>query len=223
MPNWQIPISLRWFGKLYIDQLSGISNEEIINNHMLLLKKEENLTAADIMNCPNNENLKSYPAWVSVFPWDRQSIKYKYDNYIESFIKNRSKHGAKISFKNANLKKEVLYSTEIAISHLKQNEKLIKSFRDKGIQKTDKLEFPRIIILMNDLKEWRWIIKAGTHRSYIFYFFGLKKFSAIIDDVVYRKSLASCYNVKNGLYSLEEATNIFDGIFDGSSYVGGIV
>ena len=70
-------------GKLYIDQLNGMSNEQIINNHMFLLKKEENLTAADIMNCPNNKNLKNYPAWASVRPWDKLSIKVKFDNYIE--------------------------------------------------------------------------------------------------------------------------------------------
>lgn len=210
-------------GKLYIDQLNGISNEQIINNHMLLLKKEKNLTAADIMNCPNNKNLKTYPAWASVRPWDKLSIKVKYDNYIETLIKNRSKYGAKFNFKNSKLNKEEIYSNEIAISHLKQNEKLIKSIREKGIQKPNKLEMPRVIILVNNLKEWRWIIKSGTHRSYIFYFLGLKQITAIIDDVVYRDSLKSCYNVKNGLYSLEEAENIFDGIFKGSYYIGGIV
>lgn len=210
-------------GKLYIDQLNGISNEKIINYHMLLLKKEEDLTAADVMNCPNNKYLKSYPAWASVRPWDKLSIKDKYNTYLELLIKNRNKHGAKFNFKNGTLKKEEIYSNKIAISHLKQNEKLIKSIREKGIQKLNKSELPRVIVLINNFREWRWIIKAGTHRSYIFYFIGLKQFSAIIDDVIYRESLESCYNVKNGLYSLEEAKKIFDGIFKGSFYVGGIV
>lgn len=210
-------------GKLYIDQLNGISNDQILNYHMKLLKKEANLTAADIMNCPNNKYLKSYPAWASVRPWDKLSIKNKYNNYLELLIKNRNMHGAKLKFKDSKPKKEEIYSNEIAISHLKQNEKLIRSMRKKGIKKSNISELPRIIILINNLREWRWIIKAGTHRSYIFYFFGLKQFSAIIDDVVYRESLESCYNVKNGLYTLKEAENIFDGIFKGSLYIGGIV
>lgn len=63
----------------------------------------------------------------------------------------------------------------------------------------------------------------GTHRSYFFYFFGLKNFSVIIEDIIYRESLDFFYNVRNRLYSVKEAENIFDGIFNGSSYIRGII
>jgi len=210
-------------GRLILDQLNGVSNDQIIKKHLLLLKKEENLTAAEVMHCPNNKYLKSYPAWASVRPWDKLSIKNKYDNYIELLFKNRNKHGAKFIVKKSRLKKEEIYSNNIAISHVKQYEKLIKSVREKGIEKTNILQMPQIIILINNSGQWRWIITAGTHRAYIFYFLGLEQFSAIIEDVIYRESLASCYNVKNKLYSLEEAENIFDEIFKGSSSIGQIV
>ena len=210
-------------GRLILDQLNGISNEQIIKKHLLLLKKEANLTAADVMHCPNNKYLKSYPAWASVRPWDKLSIKNKYSNYLELLFKNRNKQGVKFIFKKSRPKKEEIYSKDIAISHVKQYEKLIMSFRAKGIKKTNILEMPQIVILINKSGQWRWIITAGTHRAYIFYFFGLKQFSAIIQDVVYRDSLESCYNVKNKLYSLEEAENIFDEIFTGSSCIGQIV
>ena len=213
-----------YIGKQYIDQLNGMSNDQLIKNFMSLLHKEENLTAADIMNCPNNKYLKCYPAWASVSPWDKLSTKNKYVTYLASFIENRNKHGASFYFTKAELKKEEIYSVDIAISHIKQNEKLIKSFREKGILKPNKLSLPRVFILIKNSKEWRWIMASeGTHRSYLFYFFGLKKFSVIIEDVVYRESLESCYNVRNGIYSLEEAEKIFDGIFNGSSYIRGII
>ena len=211
-------------GKQYIDQLNGISNERIIEDHMQILRKEESLTAADIMNCPNNKYLKSYPAWASVCPWDKISIEIKYNTYLESLIENRIKNGAKFNSKNLKLMKEEIYSNEIAISHLKQNEKLIKSFREQGIQKPKNLQLPRVKILINSNREWRWIMASeGTHRSYLFYFFGLKYFYVIIEEIIYRESLDSCYNVKNGLFSLKEAQNIFDGIFLGSFYIRGII
>lgn len=210
-------------GKLILDQLNGISKNKIIKKHLLLLKKEKSLTAADIMQCKNNKYLKSYPAWACVRPWDKLSIQNKYDTYIDLLIENRNKNGAQFSLKKSRLKKEEIYSKNIAISHVNQYEKLIKSFREKGIKKTNILQMPQVIILINSSGEWRWIITAGTHRAYILYFLGLKQLSTIVEDVVYRESLESCYNVKNRLYSLEEAENIFDKIFKGSYCIGQIV
>ena len=63
----------------------------------------------------------------------------------------------------------------------------------------------------------------GNHRAYLFYFFGLKKFPVIIEDVIYRESLKFSYNVKSGLYTLKEAENIFDGISKGNFYIRGLI
>lgn len=211
-----------YIGKQYIDQLNGVPNKKVIEDLMLIMKKEEILTAADIMNCPNNKRLQLYPAWSSLSPWDKFTIEEKYHTYIEAFIKNRSSHGAKFICKNGKLTTEEIYSPTTAESHVKQIEKLIKSIRNKGFMKSDKL--PRAFILVNNYREWRWIMSSeGNHRSYLFYLFGVEKLPLIIEDVVYRESLKSSFNVKNGLYTIEEAENIFDGIFKGNSYIRGII
>ena len=62
----------------------------------------------------------------------------------------------------------------------------------------------------------------GNHRAYLFYLFNEKKFTVVIEDVIYRESLKYCFNVKNGLYSLDEAENIFDYVFEGSTYIKGM-
>lgn len=211
-----------FIGKQYIDQLNGVPHKKVIKDLLLIMKREEMLTAADIMNCPNNKRLKLYPAWSSLSPWDKFTIEEKYHTYIESFIKNRSRHGAKFICKNGKLTTEEIYSPTTAESHVNQIDKLIKSIRNKGFMKSDKS--PRAYILVNNHNEWRWIMSSeGNHRSYLFYLFDVEKLTVIIEDVVYRESLKSSFNVKNGLYTLEEAENIFDGIFNGNSYIRGII
>ena len=189
---------------------------------MFHMKKEENLTAADIMNCPNNKYLNSFPAWASVLPWEKLSIENKFESYLKSFIKNRNKHGAKFNQNNGKLTKKEIYSLNVVISHVKQTEKLISSIKKNGIKKTNNL--PKIFLLINKNNEWRWIMSTeGNHRAYLFYFFGFRRIPTIIEDVICRDSLKSTYNVKNGLYSLNEAENIFDEIFKGNSYIRGLI
>lgn len=209
-------------GKQYIDLINNVPHETVIKNVMFLMKKEENMTAADIMNCPNNQYLNSFPAWASVLPWEKLSIKNKFDNYLRSFIKNRTKHGAKFVGRNGKLTKKEIYSEDVVISHVKQITKLISVIRKKGIKKTNNL--PRVFILINKNNQWSWIMSTeGNHRAYLFYLLGLKKFPIIIEDVIYRESLKFSYNVKNGLYTLKEAENIFDGISNGNFYIRGLI
>ncbi len=208
-------------GKQFINQLNGVPQSTLINNYFVILKKESELNAGDVINLPNNNILKNYPAWAVVMPWERIDITKKYSEYIKLFIKNRKKHGLIFDNKVSDLTKKEIYSHEIAISHVVQTQKLLKSLRENGIKKSS--NYPRIFILKNNEK-WRWIMATeGNHRAYLFYLLGLKNFSVIIEGIINKQKLRSCYNVKNGLYSLNEAEKIFDGIFDGSIYIRGMI
>ena len=201
------------FGELILKQLRGISRDQLIVGWYKLLAEEKNSNAADIMNCQNNQRLKHLPAWTCVLPWEECSSIDKLHSYLPNFFKNRISNGAKFNKPYRKLTENDIYSISIGESHVLQTEKLLKSIQKSGIIKNKDL--PRVIILIRD-KEWRWSISTnGNHRSYIYYGLGESYLYAIIHQIIYKKDSKKWFNVVNKNYTISEAEEIFDNIFDG--------
>ena len=107
------------------------TNIEYLFSH---LKKEKFYDAATVIGLKGNLNLAKYPAWALVMPWEKISIKKKYQIYKDQFIINRSKYEPSMK-KQDNLKSEdLLYSYDYVNSQYFQTKQLLESIKKKRIK-----------------------------------------------------------------------------------------
>ena len=195
-------------------------NIEYLFSHF---KKEKVSSAGTVVGLESNLNLKNYPAWASVIPWEKISIEKKYKNYLKRFIKNRSRYNANIKQQNYLKPKDFFYSYDYADSQYIQTKQLLESIKKNGLRSFEYNDFPKVYILI-DNNEWRWCMSGeGNHRAYISSILGHKSFQCVIDGIVDKKNISNCYNVKNGLYSSTEAKTIFNHFFSGDKCLRGLV
>ncbi len=190
-------------------------------NLLKVFDQQKDMNAADIVHLSNNVKLKNYPAWAIVMPWEKLNIKDIFESYPETFYKNRTSQG--LLFKeNSRLSIiDVMYSPKFAENRVNQMKKLYKNIKYNGF--IQDYNFPKINILIKE-NEWRWFMgDAGNHRSYVFYFLGHKSFNARVSTIINKKDVNNWHNVKNGIYSIEDAENIFDSYFDGCKTFRGMV
>ncbi len=208
------------YGKLCMDIFKGEDDKVIFENLLNAFKIEKDLNASDIVKLKNH-NLMNYPAWAVVMPWEKQSIKEKFENYPHTFYKNRSNNNL-IFDDNSRLSIiETMYSSESIKSKINQMKKLYLSIKNNGLKKNNDL--PKINIMI-DSNEWRWFMgDAGNHRSYICACCDYKLFEGRIASIINKNKISSWPNVKNGTYSIKDAEKIFDNYFDGSNVLRGVV
>ena len=196
------------------------TNIEYLFSH---LKKEKFYDAATVIGLKGNLNLAKYPAWALVMPWEKISIKKKYQIYKDQFIINRSKYELSIKKQNNLNNENFLYSYDYVNSQYFQTKQLLESIKKKGLKPFTYNDSPKIYILI-DNNEWRWCMSGeGNHRAYISSILGNKSFQCVINGIVDKKNISNCYNVKNGLYSSTEAKTIFNHFFSGDKCLRGLV
>ena len=66
-------------GKLCKNIFNDISENILFDDISTILEKERKRSAADIVGLENNINLKNYPAWAIVMPWEKLSIEDKFE------------------------------------------------------------------------------------------------------------------------------------------------
>ena len=203
----------------------SISNGENYQNIFAVLQDtlniEKNLSAAEIVNLNDNIYLKKFPAWAIVMPWEKITIKEKFNAYPKNFYQNRSNKGLMIENTSRISIINLMYSTKSLENKIKQMEKLFISINNRGLIKNNDL--PKVNILI-DKNEWRWFMGySGNHRSYVLSCLNYKMLDARIESVIFKNDILNWYNVKNGTYSLNEAEIIFDSYFNGENVLRGII
>ena len=212
-----------FFGKFIFDIMYNENKEKLIDKLLSHLKKEKNSNAAATVGFEDNINLVKYPAWSLVLPWEKINIEKKFNNYKKQFLSNRSKYNKNIKIKDDLVDEDILYSYYYACSQYNQTKNLFESIKKRGLRPFDLKDSPKINILVNN-NEWRWCMSGeGNHRAYISSFLGDKFFECTVESIIDKKNIKNFYNVKNGLYSLSEATSIFDSYFNGEKNLRGIV
>tara|TARA_A100001388_G_C28764966_1_gene500155 strand:- start:1610 stop:2482 length:873 start_codon:yes stop_codon:yes gene_type:complete len=190
---------------------------EIIDSFFVILKNENNLSAADIVGLKNNERLKQYPAWCYVLPWENTDINFKLNNYESIQKVKREQKALEYNFKNRTVKDNYIYSKEMAESQVLQSIKLFESIKRFGL--LPQFDLPSFHILVKGNK-WKWYMSQGNHRAYILYNLKYKFIGGIVDSVIIKEKSHLWPNVLNGLYSVKEAEIIFDYLFDAERSIG---
>jgi len=207
------------FGNLWLAIFNGTGIKEASDDLTIKMKKEKNLRASDVVNLQNNVNLRKYPAWAFVLPWDNVSVQEKFESFPGSFYRNRSQNG--LYFKNSSrqLVIDTMYSVESVKSKVNQMQRTMESIRKNGLKRN--FDAPNIHIFI-DGSDWRWAMgDSGNHRSFICSMLGHETLEVRLSSIIYKNKVNSWKNVKNGTYSVEEAEYIFDSYFEGSDVVFG--
>lgn len=209
------------YARLCLDISKGVDNQTLFKNFSIMLDKEKDLSAADIVNLSNNINLKNYPAWAIVMPWEKLSIEDFFKAYPKNLYRNR--HSKGLIFKNRSRETIIntVYSSKYVDNRINQMGELYKSIKRYGIIEDGNL--PKINILVKD-NEWRWYMgDAGNHRSYVMSCLDYEFFNARVSSIINKRDVNKWHNVKNGTYSVSDAESVFDSHFDGSRVHRGMV
>lgn len=209
-------------GKLCKNISDDVAENVLFDNISTILEKEKKHSAADIVGLKNNVNLKNYPAWAIVMPWEKLSIEDKFAKYPETFYENRLTKGFVFENKTRASIIKMMYTSEFAENRVNQMRELYKRIKRNGYFERDS-NLPKINILIKDF-EWRWFMgDGGNHRSYILSCLNHDYFTARINSIIDKSQVSDWHNVRNGTYSVSDAEDIFDSYFDGTNVLRGMV
>ncbi len=209
-------------GRLCKDISNGLENQALYKNMSQILEIEKGCSAADIVQLSDNENLKNYPAWAIVLPWEKLNLEDKLKSYPKTFYLNRISKD--FIFKDDTRKSiiSMMYTSKFAENRVNQMKELYERIINDGYIARG-YDLPKINILISDGK-WRWFMSdGGNHRSYILSCLNHKFFTARIDSIIERNEVNEWHNVRNGIFSIGDAEDIFDSYFDGKNVLRGMV
>lgn len=208
-------------GQIFTKLLNGVSKEQLAKDLSNLYQNEINKSAGEIVNIEKGSILWNYPAWALVMPWEKISVQEKYDSYVNSMQKNRSKHGLNINSFDRDKIMSKAYSYEAAMSQINQTDILNNSFVENPKQIPTSLP---LVYILKKSSEWRWAMSGeGNHRAYIGAINGMDHFSAEVFSQVNEADVKQWNNVKNGNYNIDQALEVFELFFQGKKCLRGLI
>lgn len=179
-----------------------------VKNIKLIIKSSR--TAAEAIGLDDSKILSKYPEWALVKPWEEKLIDKIHETYLLKFISKRKK--LKSYYENFKIKKkEVIYSDLAWESHAEQFFDLYISMSKNGFKNINPIPV-HLFKYNNSFKVS--LSDDGNHRIRVAYVLGLKSVPLKISKIVDLENINNWVNVKNGLYSLEEAKKIFINYFN---------
>ena len=198
----------------------GEEKKALIENYFSILNEEKFCSAADIVGLRKNHTLNKYPAWALVMPWEKKNIEEKFRTYKNTFILNRSKYSKNLYKSKSS---DIFYTNEYIESQIDQTTKLLESIKKNKFKRPQYIDSPKIYIMV-DQKQWRWsMTDEGNHRAYLSSILKNKFFECVVSAIVNKNNISEWHNVKNNLYSVDEAKIIFEHFFLGNKCLRGSV
>ena len=168
-------------------------------------------TASEAINLVQSKTLSLYPEWALVLPWQDKSIEETYRTYLVKFISKRKK--LKKLYENCNIENrdKVIYNDLAWESHAEQFFNLFKSISDNGFKDSNLV--PVDLFKYNDLYRFS-LTDDGNHRIRVAYEIGFQSVPLKISKIIDFQNINDWVNVKNGLYSPDDAKKIFINYFN---------
>lgn len=196
-----------------------LKHKELYINILDILKKQKKLIfftdAAKLLdiNADHIGDIKNYPWWATVYPWENRTFKYNLDHHPYEVKNNRAKNGFKILSNNPNeiMKDDLKNSLS---SHAKQYAQLTELIKKNGFKYGGEYGYVTVeLFVMNNKFCWK-IGGEGNHRAAAAAALGLKKIPALITKIIRLEELEYWPNVINGSFNKDQASKIFYNIFD---------
>jgi len=136
------------------------------------------------------------------------SIEEKEKIYMNTFINRRN-------LSNFQDDISVFYSDDAWVSHAKHFYKMISSIKKDGFHP---FSLPIVDVLLKD-NDIRYIMSStGNHRLISAFAAGVNLVNVKLGNVINIKNIENWTNVRNGLFSKDEAQKIFLDYFEGRGY-----
>ena len=178
------------------------------NKIKLIIKSPR--TAGEAIGLAESKILSKYPEWALVKPWDDKLIDENYRTYLSKFISKRKK--LKSYYETCKTeKKEVIYSDLAWESHAEQFFDLYMSISKNGFQNSNPVP---VHLFKHDNLFKLSLSDDGNHRIRIAHIHELKSVPLRILKIIDLQNINNWANVKNGLYSTDEAKKIFINYFN---------
>ena len=208
------------YSRVVMEIINNKSLDEIIKMLYSEYQDFKNKSVYDINNFLTSSKIISYPSWLMTLPWDKVDINTMKKNYLNSFYKNRSANGMSFTDKKLELIEERIFSYDTATSHVYQFKKLINKIKGQGYIENS-YDYPRAVILVKDNK-WRWIMSSsGNHRAHIKKELNFNFINCKVVGIVNFSKLNRLKNVVNEIFNEEEATILFENVFEGEVPIRG--
>ena len=219
----------RWFDMSYNTLDPGIfairnslkknlKGEEFYTNILEILNKQKNLVhkynAAKLLDIDSNDNgnIKDYPWWAAVNPWDNKTFEYELKSMPYAVKRDRAKNGHMIlSNDPIEIMKE---DSESYQSHARQYTDLTKRIIKNGFRYGNTYGFvtAELFVVKN---KFRWKIgDEGNHRAAVAAALGIKQIPVLVTKIIRIEELEYWPNVVNGSFNNHQPTKIFYSIFD---------
>lgn len=172
-------------------------------------------SAGELAGVSRGSILYKYPAWGLVMPWESHLPEFQIKK-IERVIKMENYNfNRSASIENgwawvgpADEEKCMIESRRLA--------NILESITVHGYKRHDGRDGDiRAIILVNESNEWVWQSTGAQHRAAVLSAMGYEYVPVRIHKVIRREEVKHWPNVVNGLYSVKDATLVFDNIFEG--------
>ncbi len=160
-----------------------------------------------------DENLKKYPWWAEVNPWDNHTFDDQIKNFPYEVKKNRERNGMQIISDDPD--EIIRLDLEDSLpSHAMQYSKLTEKIRKNGFQYGGAYGYVTAeILIANNQIRWK-PGREGNHRVAAASALGLKNIPVLVTKVIRLEELEYWPNVINGTFKEDQATKIFYNIFE---------
>lgn len=198
---------------------SDLALEAIYNVLDAYYEMVQPANAADWLGIAGEKNieLQHAPAWGAVLPWRARSLSSYQNTYEKAALEENRLTGREIGIEDGWFlcgpvsKEKIIIESERILHVLRQ----IDTY---GYKRSDSVDGDvKATALIGKNQEWKWLITSGNHRAAAAAALGYESIPIRVNLVISRSDVMYWKHVVTGLFTQEQALEIFDNIFDARS------
>jgi len=198
----------------------NLSNEKQYNKIFEILsvyyKYVAPLNAGIIAGVSKKSVLHNYPAWAIVMPWDTKNMEEWKEHIVKSVIMENSREKSKAGIEKGWTWIGPVDNVKLSIE-AKRLTNLLQSIQKDGYMRNDENDGDIVAnLLVNEQNEWVWQSIGAQHRASVLSALDLKNIPIRVHKVIRRQDVEFWPNVLNKMFTVNEALNVFDMIFNAS-------
>jgi hypothetical protein len=173
------------------------------------------ITAGHLMSSTKKSKLYKFPTWAIMMPWQRANI-YKHSMNVRNNVRIENKENKE----NIGIDSGWAWTGPVAENKLSIESKRLNIVLDSILTKgyvTHNGKDGHILgtILIKDNNSWVWQSVTGQHRTSVLAALEFSNVKVKVRMFVRRDEVECWPQVVNGFYTINEAIDIFDKVFDG--------
>lgn len=187
---------------------------EILNQYYVLVAPKDVSQLFDIYS--HRQELCSLPVFSAVMPWWSSDPYGRMSKVEETTMRENERSGRRIGIEFGWPWVGPARAEKVSI----EADRLIhvmESISRFGYKRHNGLEGDmQVDVLVNADGGWVWQVKSGQHRACALAALGFGTIPIRCGQIIHRNAVTIWPNVQRGIYSIEEALNIFDNSFSGA-------